>query len=149
MFLKQNLRLKYRYTIAWMLSFSLNGFSEFLLYKCLQISPICPNLSPASVTFPKTNVIGNSFPPRQILSLGCHRLYFTCALPIYGLLVHFMSEQTNFRPWKYHNIMCLQFVTMLLPGTAIKKGVVCLASKDPNQASCPRSQSVNASKNCQ
>ena len=45
-----------------------------------------------------------------------------------------------------HNISRLQYVTMLLPGTAIKKGVVCLASRDPNQASCPRSQSVNASK---
>ena len=39
-----------------------------------------------------------------------------------------------------------QYVTMLLPGIALKKGAACLASRDPNQASCPRSQSVNASK---
>jgi len=55
---------------------------------------ICPNLAPASVTFPKTNVIGKSFPLRQILSLRCVRLYFTCALPIYGLLVY-ISYPTN------------------------------------------------------
>ena len=39
-----------------------------------------------------------------------------------------------------------QYVSMLLPGIALKKGAACLASRDPNQASCPRSQSVNASK---
>ena len=39
-----------------------------------------------------------------------------------------------------------QYVSMLRPGMALNKGAACLASRALNQASCPRSQSVNASK---
>ena len=75
------------------------------------------------VTFPKTNLIDKSFPLRQILSLGYSRLYFICALPFHGLFI-----------WNVASWNCYQ------------ESVVCLASRDPYQASCSRSQSVNASK---
>ena len=65
-----------------MLSFSLYGFSDQLCTN-LSKSPICPNLSAASVTFPKDNVIGafplrpDSFPQSAIVfTFMCAPQYF-------------------------------------------------------------------------
>ena len=64
------------------------------------------NCSLISVCYISQDVIGKSFPLRQILSLGCVRLYFTCALPIYGLLVYisFPNKQIS----GYENITILR-----------------------------------------
>ena len=59
-----------------------------------------------------------------------------------GALYIGVFKHSNKRARKYlvHFAVC----EMLLSGTALKNDAVCLASRDPNQASC--AQSVNASK---
>ena len=96
------------------------------------------------VTFPKTNLIGKSFPLRQSLSLKSS-LFHMCTLLswTFGL---FHVQTHKFLVMKISQDCAFAVIWIVAPWNCYQESVVCLASRDLYQASCSRSQSVNASK---
>ena len=86
----------------------------------------------------------DSFPQSAIVfTFMCAPQYFWTfgCICIFGVFKH-----SNYRARKCLYLVHFAVSEMLLSGTAIKKGAVCLASRDPNQASCSSARLVNASK---
>ena len=80
----------------------------------------------------------------------CHRLYFhVCAAVFldFGFFCIFgVFKHSNYRAGKYLYLVHFAVSEMLLSGTALKKGAVCLASRDPTKLLVQESRLVNASK---